>query len=1136
MSQVCKGSKTVGRLARLLGALAALMMIAPSIQAAAPVVGYDVVYVRWPRAGDDKVVMLTQGEDVFRVVAGADLVLLHPDGNQRVLVSCETCCVQDPTISFDGEWVYYTKMEDARIPLESPSLLYKMRIGGAGADFREIQLTFDDGFNSYMHKGNTTAQSDLGNSYSIRDMGPACLPGGKIAFTSNRHASIAFRQGTHFTIGHAAKSSVMQLYVMDDHDGRLTTAELSNLRQVGFGTLHMAVHPIILRDGRLLFSNWDDAGGKFLYAMTTLYSIHPDGSNLAAVTEPHDHHKNVDHFATQLGNGAIVTGQYYPTYNFGFGHLCRFPISVSGPAYTLAPSPAINSYNKGRLSFRDFDRKGWTSLTPHTVPADQPAPNHSGKYAMPAAAPQGGCMVAYSPGGVNHNNNQTGDNPLVLDSGIYLIPDAINGAVTDPNDSRQLVKLLNTPEYNEIWPRPVVSYQAIHGIAEPKTLPWTDSVRPSDNRLEPAEPHAVVGTSSLYNRESAQIHGDPFKPLRGRELHSGTWMVQGTDTGVVKDSDIHAVRIIGVSPKPFRAPVSGGADYKEIKHLLLDSRADSIVEGYASVHAERWKIIAEIPLRKYDQNGQPILDPTGVPDTSFAAKVPADTPFFYQGIDKNGMTLFSEMTWRSAVAGEVRTDCGGCHAHSIAPVEFAGTAAGARMPIKADGIASNDPMIADGLWNVTTRTPMLSSDSSGKPTVRVVQAGMVEIEYHRDVRQILEARCVSCHSTVGNKSGTDLAFDGVGPLYDPYFRLVKDENAAFGGAAPGGKYSYPQLTKYVRANQARQSLLVWKLFGQRLDGRSNADRADDLDFTPHSAPHGATIEECRTIARWIDLGCPIDFHTPGHEGFRYTDDNLLPVINLGTPARGFNAKDGDFDNTIRIGITDAESGVDWSTLQVSIDTDLSDGVNPAPISLASLARPSYSAVAWIPLSMSLPLDREMMLVTTVKDKVGNMNRDVRRFWVSKSQGTQPDGVPERPATPEPPLVVDLPPAPAPAPAPSLPKFPAAPKPTPTPTPAPAPAPKPPVVVAPAPAPAPAPKPTSKHPTAPKAAPAPTPPVVAKPAPSSPSPTGNSGTVGSVSSSGGGGCSASRTSDPSSLAVLLLPVAVTLLRRRRKATV
>src|SRR6185503_12032816 len=131
---------------------------------------------------------------------------------------------------------------------------------------------------------------------------------------------------------------------------------------------------------------------------------------------------------------------------------------------------------------------------------------------------------------------------------------------------------------------------------------------------------------------------------------------------------------------------------------------------------------------------------------------------------------------------------------------------------------------------------------------------------------------------------------------------------------------------------------------------------DDLDFTPHSGSHGATIEESRTIARWIDLGCPIDFLTAGHEGFRYTDDNLLPVINVGTPARGFNAKDGDFDGTIRVGITDAESGVDWSTLQVSIDTDLSDGVDPTPVSIAALARPSYSAVAWIPLGMSLPLD------------------------------------------------------------------------------------------------------------------------------------------------------------------------------------
>ena len=46
-------------------------------------VSYDIVYVRWPRAGDDTLVMLPQGEDPYRVAPGADLVLLR--GRESVL-------------------------------------------------------------------------------------------------------------------------------------------------------------------------------------------------------------------------------------------------------------------------------------------------------------------------------------------------------------------------------------------------------------------------------------------------------------------------------------------------------------------------------------------------------------------------------------------------------------------------------------------------------------------------------------------------------------------------------------------------------------------------------------------------------------------------------------------------------------------------------------------------------------------------------------------------------------------------------------------------------------------------------------------------------------------------------------------
>ena len=45
---------------------------------------------------------------------GSDLMLLHPDGTEEVLVAGGDGSVTDPFISFDGEWVYYSYFPDMR--------------------------------------------------------------------------------------------------------------------------------------------------------------------------------------------------------------------------------------------------------------------------------------------------------------------------------------------------------------------------------------------------------------------------------------------------------------------------------------------------------------------------------------------------------------------------------------------------------------------------------------------------------------------------------------------------------------------------------------------------------------------------------------------------------------------------------------------------------------------------------------------------------------------------------------------------------------------------------------------------------------------------------------------------------------
>src|SRR5262249_50890481 len=170
----------------------------------------------------------------------------------------------------------------------------------------------------------------------------------------------------------------------------------------------------------------------------------------------------------------------------------------------------------------------------------------------------------------------------------------------------------------------------------------------------------LVGTSSLYKRESfpngevprgsVTAVGPPYSAFPTRE-HRTNWDGQGADAGLYANSDIHAIRILALEP------------------------ASLPVVGKFQNHAgERLRILGEIPVRKFDGVDQP-LDPDGNPDTSFLARIPADVAWTFQPLDKNGMVLNMAQTWHQLRPGEVRTNCGGCHAHSQKPTLFQDTAA-----------------------------------------------------------------------------------------------------------------------------------------------------------------------------------------------------------------------------------------------------------------------------------------------------------------------------------------------------------------------------------------------------------------------------------------------------------------------------
>jgi hypothetical protein len=379
-----------------------------------------------------------------------------------------------------------------------------------------------------------------------------------------------------------------------------------------------------------------------------------------------------------------------------------------------------------------------------------------------------------------------------LDGGIYLIK---KGEVVD--EPAQMLLIKNDPEFNESWPRALVPYERIYGIKEPTNLPRLKNDGSLSKLLPAGTPYGLIGTASFYKRESfpngavskgsvtATYAGgkDRWKGVDAFTSHGNgmplNWHNQGADAGLYTNDDIHAVRILVMEPTSDRHGANNGRRFYN--------------------HAnERLRILGEIPLRTFEGGKQPV-DPDGNPDTSFLAKMPADVAFTFQTLDRQGRVLNMAQTWHQLRPGEVRINCGGCHAHSQQPTKFELTRAGKNESLVWDLVGST-PLIVDRARDQSKR----QWDEGNSTGLLLSKSGLHNVEYYRDIQPILQRSCVACHTSRGSKEPAgklDLDADGelvsvenVGKIPGTYTRLAADERAKF-GYKPVGWDNYTQRTR-----------------------------------------------------------------------------------------------------------------------------------------------------------------------------------------------------------------------------------------------------------------------------------------------------------------------------------------------------
>ncbi len=964
---------------------------------------FDIVYVRAPRKSPDGRSKWAEVGDPRTMEPGADLMLLHPDGKEEVLVPVTANeSIADPQVSLDGQSVFFAKMHDATG--HKGADIYKVQVSTKQVT-RLTQQTFTP------NTGATDWPKTPLPSWGVYNLGPCPLPGGRLAFVSDRNVFKASNPG------YAPNALALQLFVMDDDGG--------NVECIGHLNLGMALHPVVLKDGRIMFSSLESQGLRS-HHLWGVWSIHPDGTNwgpLFSAFEIGNGTADSTHFQTQLSDGSIVAESYYNLNNFGFGTYLKFPVSVPdgyagfGPGFKPDPKNAKVRHSRhadGRGIYIQFPFSpfGIGSLTPFVLKGDSPSdpaePGKKdsprvGKFTHPAAAPDNHLLTTYSAGSLNSFTKHT----PAFDSGIYLIKDG-----KPVNEPGEMLLVKNDPKYHEQWPRAVVPYKRTYGIDEPKRLTPLANDGKLSTHLPEGTPFGLVGTSSFYKRESYPYGvvkpGTVTAGFAGEKDPTGykgfdsshNWSVQGSDAGLYANEDVHAVRV-----------------------LLLEPTSEAKKGRTYYNHArERMRILGEIPLRKFTGDKQP-TDPDGNPDTSFLAKIPADVAWTFQTLDKRGMVLNAAQTWHQLRPGEIRNDCGGCHSHSQKPTDFKLTAAA-----KPDYIP----------FDLTRKTPLLTTKSKDESKTKWdakdeaglrYQADPKTVEYFRDIKPIFERSCVACHSSKSDKPAGNLVLDdpamvktqnpaGLGfdiNVPGTYARLAADKEGKW-GHKPLHRHGWAHLpnsaSRYIRMMQSRRSLLIWKVYGERLDGWQNDDFPHErIPGDPSSLQHkgqpvadspktreiahtgftgsampppdavkaGKVValsdEDKLTLVRWIDLGCPIDLTADAKSGFGWGLDDQRPTVALTSPKVGTNAT---LDHLL-IGLHDTGTGLDMDSLRVVADFAIND--TPAGENLAKQFRSVSPGVWEWKLAKPIADLPKGMLTVSATDRQGNSTRIERKFSV-----------------------------------------------------------------------------------------------------------------------------------------------------------
>jgi hypothetical protein len=167
--------------------------------------------------------------------------------------------------------------------------------------------------------------------------------------------------------------------------------------------------------------------------------------------------------------------------------------------------------------------------------------------------------------------------------------------------------------------------------------------------------------------------------------------------------------------------------------------------------------------------------------------------------------------------------------------------------------------------------------------------------------------------------------------------------------------------------------------------RTRAKNAD-IDYTgtimppPGSGVPPLSEDEKMLIARWIDLGAPVDASDAALKPFGWFNDELKPTLHLSLPKAGENT---DLLSELRLSAFDNYAGLDRASLSVTANF----AVNGKPPGTELAGDFVESDFIW-KLNLATPIRAatDLTLNVSVKDLRGNQSAVARTFSVKAGGG------------------------------------------------------------------------------------------------------------------------------------------------------